>query len=302
MIAASAVVCLGLSLASAAPLKAGDHFLELTAGGRPRSYLVHVPPGYDASRPTPLVLVFHSAMMNAPMMARYCGLNRKADEAGFLVAYGNGTGTTPLLLYWDAGGVRGQASDDVGYTAALLDDLATRANVDPRRVYAAGMSNGAMMCYRLAAELSGRIAAIATVSGTMAIDECRPKRPVPVIHFHGTRDSIVPTAGADAKLIGPTRFLSLEDTVAAWLRANGCPPVPAESSLLPDAVPADGTRVRRRAFGPGRDGSEVVLYLIENGGHTWPGADVRNKFLGLTTRDISANDLIWEFFQKHPMK
>ncbi|WP_165232875.1 extracellular catalytic domain type 1 short-chain-length polyhydroxyalkanoate depolymerase [Aquisphaera insulae] len=301
MIAASALVCLGLSLASAAPLKAGDHLQELTVGGSRRSYIVHVPPGYDASRPTPVVLVYHSAMMNAAIMAGYCGMGRKADEAGFLLVYPNGTGTTSLLRYWDSGGVRGQRSDDVGYTSALLDDLATRANVDPKRVYAAGMSNGAMMCYRLAAELSHRIAAIATVAGTMAIDECHPRRPVPVIHFHGTRDSIVPTKGADPKLIGPTRFLSLEATMDAWLRADGCPPIAAEATL-PDADTEDGTRVRRRTFGPGKDDSEIVLYLIENGGHTWPGSDVRNKLLGLTTRDISANDLIWEFFRKHPMK
>src|SRR5205823_9528672 len=137
--------------------------------------------------PSPVVLALHSAAMNGSMMARFTGLSEKSDQAGFVVVYPNGTGTTSLFLYWDAGGVRGKVSDDVGYVAKLLDDLATVVNVDPKRVFAAGMSNGAMMCYRLAAELSDRIAAIAAIAGTMAIEDCRPRRPVPVIHFHGTR-------------------------------------------------------------------------------------------------------------------
>ena len=107
-------------------------------------------------------------MMNGAMMARFCGLSEKADQSGFVVVYANGTGSTPLFLYWDSGGVRGRVADDVGYTAKLLDDLATVVHVDSKRVFATGMSNGAMMCYRLAAELSDRIAAIAPIAGTMA--------------------------------------------------------------------------------------------------------------------------------------
>ena len=172
-------------------LAVGDHSRELKIGETFRSYSVHIPPSYDPARPTPVVLVFHSAMMNGNLMARFCGLSEKADRCGFVVVYANGTGSTPLFLYWDAGGVRGRVSDDVGYVARLLDDLATVVNVDPKRVFAAGMSNGAMMCYRLAAELSDRIAAIAAIAGTMAIEDCRPRRPVPVIHFHGTKDGLV---------------------------------------------------------------------------------------------------------------
>ena len=168
-------------------------------------YSVHIPPSYDSGRPTPVVLVFHSAMMNGDLMARLCGLSEKADRSGFVVVYANGTGSTPLFLYWDAGGVRGRVSDDVGYVAKLLDDLATVVNVDPKRVFATGMSNGAMMCYRLAAELSDRIAAIAAVAGTMAIEDCRPRRPVPVLHFHGTKDGLVLFGGPDERTNGPRR-------------------------------------------------------------------------------------------------
>lgn len=291
---------LGLSLLATAPLTRGDHERWVTSEGKERSYLVHVPPSYDPSRPTPVVLALHSAAMNGSLMAKFTGLNEKADRAGFVAVYPNGTGTTSLFRYWDAGGVRGDPADDVGYVARVLDDLATAVNVDRRRIYATGMSNGAMMCYRLAAELSDRIAAIAPVAGTMAIDECRPHRPVSVMHFHGTRDGLVLYGGPDERIPKNLKFLSVDDTIRAWVHADGCPETPTVTPL-PDVV-AEGTRVVRRHYGPGREGSEVVLYTVEGGGHTWPGRDPRVGLLGKSTRDISANDLIWEFFERHPMK
>ena len=169
-------------------------------------------------------------------MAKFCGLSEKADQAGFIAVYANGTGSTSLFLYWDAGGVRGRVSDDVGYVARLLDDLATVVNVDPKRVFATGMSNGAMMCYRLAAELSDRIAAIAAVAGTMAIENCQPRRPVPVLHFHGTKDGLVLFDGPDERIPKNLKFLSVEDTIRAWVKVNGCPPTPVITAL-PDRPP-----------------------------------------------------------------
>src|SRR3954470_2104389 len=197
-------------------LAVGDHARELKIGEMFRSYSVHIPPSYDPGRPTPVVLVFHSAMMNGNLMARFCGLSEKADRSGFVVVYANGTGSTPLFLYWDAGGVRGRVSDDVGYVARLLDDLATVVPVDPKRVYATGMSNGGMMCYRLAAELSDRIAAIAPVAGTMIGPEIRAKRPVSVLHFHGTRDTFVSYEGRVWREPGSARPRGAEEAVRAW--------------------------------------------------------------------------------------
>ena len=205
-------------------------------------------------------------------MARFCGLSEKADRSGFVVVYPNGTGSTPLFLYWDAGGVRGRVSDDVGYVAQLLDDLATVVNVDPKRVYATGMSNGAMMCYRLAAELSDRIAAIAAVAGTMAIEDCRPRRPVPVIHFHGTKDGLVLYGGPDERIPKNLKFLSVDDSIRAWVKLNGCPETPVVEDLpdlarrrdhRPEEVvrPGQGRRRggplrrSRAAATPGRAGS-----------------------------------------------
>jgi polyhydroxybutyrate depolymerase len=289
-----------LPVLAASPMTHGDHVRTLAIGDQVRSYLVHIPPSYDPKTPTPVVLALHSAAMNGSMMARFCGLNEKSDRSGFVVVYPNGTGSTPLFLYWDAGGVRGRPSDDVGYVARLLDDLGTVVNVDSRRVFATGMSNGAMMCYRLAAELSDRIAAIAPVAGTMALESCQPHRPVPVLHFHGTKDGLVLFGGPDERIPKNLKFLSVDDSVRAWARANGCPETPTVAKL-PDLAD-EGTTVVKKSFGPGKDGAEVILYIIEGGGHTWPGRDPRVRFLGKSTRDISANDLIWEFFLRHPMK
>ena len=288
----------------AEPLISGDHTRVLQVDGRERSYLVHVPPTYDPKKPTPIVLVLHGAGTNAQIMVRFCGMNKKADEAGFVAVYPNGTGTAGLFLTFNSGGLSSKMAEgrpnDTTFVAKLLDDLATAVNVDPKRVYATGMSNGGMMCYRLASELSDRIAAVAPVSGTMAIPDYKPKRPVPVMHFHGTADSIVPFGGPS---IGTPKFLtfkSVEETVHLCAKADGCPETPVVEDL-PDKAD-DGTRVKRKTYGPGKDGAEVVLFEIEGGGHTWPGQEPPVRFIGKSTKDISANDLMWEFFKKHPLR
>jgi polyhydroxybutyrate depolymerase len=287
-----------------AALVPGQHLQRLEADGRDRSYLVHIPPGYDAATPTPVVLAFHGAWMNAALMASFSGLNATADREGFIVVYPNGTGFGEGMLFFNAWNSPGRAGrgppDDVGFTAALLDDLAGVVNVDPDRIFATGMSNGAMMSYRLAAELSDRIAAIAPVGGTLAISRVRPGRPVPVIHFHGSADTIVPVDGPNRRTGRFVPYQSLERTMKVWIEINQCPPQP-QVTHLPDLAD-DGTTVTRKVYGPGRNGSEVVLFLIEGAGHTWPGRKPPVNFLGRSTMDISANDLMWKFFQRHPMK
>ncbi|MBL8794597.1 MAG: dienelactone hydrolase family protein [Planctomycetia bacterium] len=291
-------------LVSAEPdlLGPGDHTRSIKLGEQTRSYLVHIPKGYDPKKPTPVVLALHGAAMNGPMMAPFCGLSAKADEGGFIVVYPSGTGAG-IFLTWNAGGIRngmGSKADDVAFIGKLLDDLGTVATVDPKRVYACGMSNGAMMCYKLAAELSDRIAAIAPVAGTIAIEESKPKRPVPVLHFHGTKDTFVPFGNPAGKTPGFMRLKSVEDSVQTWVKLNGCEEKPRATDELSKA--GDELKVTRKSFGPGKDGAEVVLITIDGGGHTWPGQKPPVGFMGKSAMNISANDLIWEFFQKHSLK
>jgi polyhydroxybutyrate depolymerase len=238
--------------------------------------------------------------MNGSIMAAFCGMSAKSDEAGFIVVYPSGTGKKPFL-FWNAGGdweEIGRKPDDVAFIGKLLDDLATIVNVDEKRVYACGMSNGGMICYRLAAEMSERIAAIAPVAGTVAIEVSAPKRPVPVLHFHGTNDGLVPFRTAEGKLRASLRGMTVENSIQTWIHLNECDPNSKVSDVL--SKPGDALKVIRTSYGPGKDGAEVVLVIVEGGGHTWPGRKAR--FLGKSTLNVSANDLIWEFFEKHPMK
>lgn len=301
-------ICLmtGMLAADADSLRPGDFRRTVASGGLERNYLVHVPPKYDGRKLTPVVLVLHGGGSNAAMTVRYTGLNDKADTAGFIAVYPNGTGRVERALTWNAGNCCGYAQrhqiDDVAFVSALLDDLEKVARVDRRRIFATGISNGGMMSYRLAAELSDRIAAIAPVAGTLGTENVKPKRPVSVLHFHGTDDKFLPFAGGrGAKSLTQTNFHPVEQTLATWVKNNGCPVLP-QTSKVPH-VAKDELRVTRRDYGPGRNGSEVVLYLIEGGGHTWPGRQplIEIEFLGPSTGDISANDLMWSFFEKHPL-
>ncbi len=292
-----------ISLLGADGLGPGDHVRTLKVDGRNRSALIHVPVRDNPDVPAPLVLILHGARTNAAIMAAFTQMNAKADEAGFMAVYPNGTGTDPLL-YWNAGQRTAQIvrenPDDVKFIRLLLDDLATVLKIDARRVYATGMSNGGTMCYRLAAELPNRIAAIAPVAGTMVFVDRPPPRPMPVMHFHGTADAVVKYGGRNDGALAPVR--SVDETIEYWRRANKCEE-PASVSELPNRHD-DGTRVRKSVSAPkaGSTGAEVILYTIEGGGHTWPGQEAVLPSLGKSTRQISANDLMWEFFQKQTVQ
>jgi polyhydroxybutyrate depolymerase len=255
----------------------------------------------------PLVLALHGAAMDAKLMETFTGLSKTADENDFIVVYPNGTGPAGILLTWNAGLFPGELNksnkaDDVKYLGKVLDDVESLFNVDKKRVYVTGLSNGGMMSYRLAAEMSERIAAIAPVAGTMALEKYEPKRPISVLHIHGTKDSLVPYKGPDRKtdVAKILRFRSVDDTIAACIKANGCSDKAEETEI---EMKVDKVKVTRKAFNKGKDGSEVVLYTLENGGHVWPGSVLpMQAFLGTSTRNIMANDVIWDFFKKHALK
>lgn len=306
-IVAMVAVVLGVRAAEAAPLPAGTHTRELTVDGRLRSYLVHVPPQAVSGTPLPVVVAFHGGGSNGRAMQRYSALHETAESEGFLAVFPNGTGRLGSVLTWNAGSCCGYAErqgvDDVAFTAAVLDDLAAATPVDRRRVYATGMSNGAMMAYRAACALSHRIAAIAPVAGGLQLVACEPARPVPVLHIHGTADEFAAYGGGRGpKSVSGVHFTSVDDTVKRWISIDGCPKVPAAKEQLPDLTD-DGTRVTRTVWGPGKDGAEVVLLTIDGGGHTWPGAvsRARTVALGTISYDVAANDAMWAFFRRHPM-
>ncbi len=281
----------------------GDHTRKLLVDGRERSYLVHVPQREPAGGRSefPLVLAFHGSGTNARIMERFCGLSDKADEAGFVVVYPNGTGRKGNILSFNGGNCCGFAQkenvDDVKFTAAMLDDLAAVFPYDQQRIYATGMSNGAVMSYCLAAQLSERIAAVAPVGGPMGTESCSPQQPVPVCHLHGTKDAYAPFAGGiGPRSLSKTNFYSVEHSIRVWVNVNGCNPIPTETEL-PERI-ADSTQVTQQIYSGGGQGSEVVLYTIHGGGHTWPGQEPLFANLGVSTKNLDANQVIWEFFQR----
>lgn len=281
----------------------GEYTRRLTVGGQKRSYLVHVPPGYDRRKPMPLVLALHGLAMDGKIMEFFCGLSKTADRDGFIVAYPNGNGS--LLLAWNTGALPGDGGggkdgpDDVAFLGKVLDDAESVLNVDRRRVYVTGMSNGAMMTYKLASALPDRIAAIAPVGGTMPATGAAPTRPIPVIHFHGTEDTFVPYMGVTKEAKQFIHFLSVPATIKTWVKADGCAEKP-QVVVLPERD--QKLKVLRETYQPCKGGADVVLIKIEGGGHTWPGLQHHAAFLGRSTRTVSANDLMWDFFRRHPKK
>ena len=305
----STILLLALTVlgAGADPLTPGDYTRSVQADGRDRSYLVHVPPQYDPKKSIPVVLALHGAWTNGRVMEMYSGLNRTADSKGFVVVYPNGTGPSDATLFWNSGRWPARTGreppNDVAFMRRLLDDLGTVIDIDPKRIYATGISNGGMMCHRLAAEMSDCIAAIAPVSGTLCFSDPKPQRPVPVLEFHGTADKIVSYDGKPTPTAEFLGYKSVDETVGIWAKFDGCPDKP-KTETLPDKA-HDGTTLQIKTYGPGKDASEVVLVEITGGGHTWPGATSigpTERLLGKTNHAISANEMIWEFFQRHPLK
>jgi polyhydroxybutyrate depolymerase len=303
--------------------KAGtDQAGSIVHGGLKRTYVLHVPRGFDKARQWPLAFVLHGGGGDGSKVAKLTGFSGKADSAGFIVCYPDA-----VNHHWNDGRqVRRFKSqrddiDDVGFIAALIDRFAKDLNVDPRYVYATGISNGGMMCHRLGCELSDRIAAIAPVAAAMPeplsqalgtvpgfLPEIlgdsprsprRLARPVPVLAINGTRDPLVPYEGGGVGLYHKRgQVLSVPKTIEFWVVADSCGPKP-EKTEIPDVDPHDGIKVVRERYSRGRESSEVILYRVEGGGHTWPSGARRVARFGKTARDIDATEVIWEFFAGH---
>lgn len=252
--------------------------------GVERNYLTYVPASLPQGSPAPVVLVLHGFTQTAQGIMSYSGFNALAEAERFIAVYPNG-----INLSWNVG-FSSSGANDIGFLNALIDTLDIKYPVDLDRVYACGMSNGGFMSYRLACELSGRIAAIASVTGSMTtqtFSDCHPGRPVPVMEIHGTSDLIVNYNGA-------TGIKSIPDVIEYWTGQNACSEIP-ETTLLPDLI-NEGSRVERSIYRPCDQYSEVVLLKVIDGGHTWPGST--NSGFGNTNRDINASQEIWDFFNR----
>lgn len=293
---------LSLCVPAKESVEAGQVQLTLDSGGQQRVYVRYIPASYDPNIAAPLVLNLHGFMGWASQQAEMTGMSATAEAHGFILVNPQGTGGP---LRWNTGepfSTPEQVEGDITFISELLDALETELCIDPARIYVSGLSNGGGMSHVLACALSDRIAAIGSVAGAQnSYDQpCEITRPIPVIAFHGTDDRIVPYNG---QVNRNYTFPPIADWVAAWAERDGCD-ADAEiiSGDVEDDYPVAGDASAVR-YVDCDDDAEVVFYTIDGGGHSWPGSaeDLPAVAVGKTTHDINANEIMWQFFRRHPM-
>lgn len=276
--------------------KPGDYRFTFEHGGLQREYLVHVPKSYRSGAPTPMLVALHGGGGDADYQAnddKY-RLIGKSEQAGFIAVFPNGYSRfkSGILATWNAGGccaaaVRNKV-DDVGFLREVILRMERQASIDRSRVFMTGMSNGAMMSYRMACEASDLVRAIAPVAGTDNTAQCTPSRPVPVIHFHAVNDEMVNfNGGPGPKSFTQADFTSVPSTIAKWVQLDRSDPKARR------VLSASGAHCDRYAGKPG--GAPVELCVTDSGGHSWPGGGTQQgrKHPSMA---INANDLMWSFF------
>jgi polyhydroxybutyrate depolymerase len=258
---------------------------SLTVDGLKRTYRLYIPPSLDPKQAAPLVFVLTGCPGTGDEMADVTQLDVMARAAGFIAAYPDPvpdatTDPSNLEGCWNAGTCCGDAQtkgvDDVKFIGNLLDRLATDMTVDKTRVFVAGLSGGGMMAYRLACQLSDRIAAIASVSGAQVIQSCRPARPVSILEMHGTNDDRLPYEGNQY-------FRSTTSTIQRWVTLAGCASKPTQTVY---------GIMKTSTWSQCRGGAVVRFDTIEGGHHAWFGTD-----MDPVPGEPSANAFVWDFFK-----
>ncbi len=273
----------------------------VTADGRARTYHLHVPGGLS-EQAVPLVIALHGGTGSGDQFRRNSGLDELADEHGFVVVYpdGVGVGRTDALRTWNGGYCCGQAArddvDDVSFVRELIDAIAAHYPIDPQRVFAVGHSNGGIMAYRLACELSDRIAAVALQAGSLGVDDCAPEHPVSLLHLHGTADTNHPIdGGRGSTSISGVDFHSARTSVRDFAAADGCPATPTFTAdpSNPDLTISTWT--------PCGGGSEVRFVEVAGAEHAWMGhTSGAPRLTGEWYADLDASVMVVEFVLAHP--
>jgi len=259
--------------------------------GEQRDYTLYFPSSYDSNTENyALVFNFHGFTSNGEQQRLYSQMDLVSDTAQFVVCYPEGIGNA-----WNVGWAFGSMEDDVGFTSAMIDKFIAEHRIDPNRVYACGMSNGGFFSYKLACELSNKIAAVASVTGSIVpnqIPECTPGRAVPVLEIHGTDDPIVPYNGSFG-VAAP-----IEDVIDFWVDNNNCSDVPTIFDY-PNISTTDASTAQAKLYRECDNKADVDFIIIEGGGHTWPDAPID---VGVTNKDLNASQTIWEFFNKFSLE
>lgn len=264
---------------------------SIYTGGMYRTYRLYVPAIYNGTTARPLVLNLHGYTSNALAQQQYTIFEPIADTANFLMVFPQGTKDGSSQPFWNAG-MSSSLVNDIGFLNALIDSLDLNYNIDLNAVYSCGMSNGGFMSHTLACELSNRIVAIASVTGSIFSTQyganCHPTRPVPVMQISGTADGTVPYTGGSG-------MMHIDTVVKYWVVKNNCNQTAAFNNV-PNINSGDGCNAEHYVYSGGNLGSSVELYKIIGGGHTWPGSPF---IIGTTNQDFSASKEIWRFFRQY---
>jgi polyhydroxybutyrate depolymerase len=258
---------------------------SITHDSMQRTYILYVPANYTGDSAVPLVLNYHGFTNTAAEQMNLAHFQPIADTAGFIFVCPQGTlffGQT----HWNVGGwTIGSTTDDVGFTEHLIDSLSSEYNIDAARIYSTGFSNGGFMSFHLACQLSEKIAAIASVSGSMTpqtYGACNAQHPTPIMQIHGTSDGVIPYGGVSYSE-------PINDVIDYWVSNNNCVDT-AVITPLPDLDPGDGSTVEHHVYEAGDNGVTVEHFRVIGGGHEWPGT-WRNM-------DIVSSEEIWKFFSR----
>lgn len=270
--------------------RAGFSEHAITSAGSERSYLLYVPATYDGT-PVPLLIGLHPSGGTPQSLVNISGFDKLADRHDFAVVFPAGVFTNSLTARsWNANVDEGV--DDVQFIRDVVGDVTGMLEIDRSRIYASGFSGGARMSSRLACELSDLLAAAAPVAGIQYPDGCTPSRPVSILAFHGKAD-----AANHYELREDSRpywRMGVETAIDKWRQADDCTLANEHDRL--------SQHVTFYQWPDCGGSAEIQFYLIDNGGHTWPGSEAMSNNPGLVTNmDIDASELIWEFFSRHSL-
>ncbi|MBU6454519.1 MAG: phospholipase [Cyanobacteria bacterium REEB67] len=291
------------TVSATAPENAGLVKETIFSENLEREAYTHLPVGFVRGQRLPAVLVFHGGFNLANRMDTLTGFNEIADQNGFIVCY-----PQAFKHHWNDGrNIDGHDNyNDEAFAVECINHLIRKYNVDPTRVYACGISNGGFFAQYLALRRPDKVAAIASVAATLPqiIQSTKvPLHPISVLYILGMDDPLMPFDG------GVLHYKTFRDkgTVLSaplsaqyWVQGDHCNPQPT-SLDLPDIDATDGCRVKYANFNGGRHGTEVGIFGISGGGHTWPGGlqYAPESQIGKTCRDINASKAIWDFFKNH---
>jgi polyhydroxybutyrate depolymerase len=277
-----------------------------TADGRTRTYRLYAPRSLPRHRSLPLLVALHGGFGSGLQFEANSGFDALADAHHFIVVYPDGTpiraqGALANARVWNGGRCCGpavsQQVDDVGFIRQLIDKVSHDYDVDPKRVYAAGHSNGAIMSYRLACELSDKIVAIGVQAGSLEIDHCAPTNPVSVLHIHGTADHNIPISGGRGDGLAGIAFHSPHDSAATLAKVDGC------RATASTAVAPDNSDVSIETWEPCRHSTEVQFVTVAGASHAWmghPSTRVGQRLTGAPYMKYDSSAAIWAFLASHP--